>query len=160
MLERSWPWLVSVAAPALAAFCLFLWVAIAPQVWESSAEVGYAARPLAQAMARDTTATQTDVAAATDTDRLRIGVRDTWRTDSEAAEEYLLEGFYLRDRDRSGKLDRAEFVSGASQELSGRQTEFFVAADRNSDGLLAALEYREALLAWSVAVHACEGRDE
>ena len=158
MLERYWPWLVSVAAPAVAAAGLFVWVALAPQFWERYSVGAYRARSSAHAMSWGATAT--DVAAATDDDMGASDALDAWRNDSEAAEDYLLEGFYMRDRDRSGSLDQAEFVMGASQELRNRQTELFLAADRNADGVLVASEYRKALLTLSVAAHACEDREK
>jgi hypothetical protein len=36
MLERHWPWLVSIAVPALAAVLLVAWFAVAPRGLESS----------------------------------------------------------------------------------------------------------------------------
>ena len=118
MLERHWPWLVSVAAPAAAAACLLLWVVLAG----------------------DAAATATDVAAASDPALLQ-------RAGTAAADEYLLESFYMRDRDHSGSLDAAEFVGDASDELRHMRTALFMAADHDGDGLLTASEFREQLLA-------------
>jgi hypothetical protein len=104
MLERHWPWLVSIAAPAAASACLLLWVALAPQVWDSTT--------------------------AMDSEGLHNAAQAVRPTVS-------------GDRDDSCSRNRAEL---------------FVAADRDGDGVLSALEYRENLLPLSVAAQSCEER--
>jgi hypothetical protein len=55
MLERHWPWLVSVAAPAVAAMLFLVWVAVAPHGLELQTSVSAAqSTPLLSAFdARD-----------------------------------------------------------------------------------------------------------
>lgn len=104
--------------------------------------------------AASATATATDSVPASDEERLDGAAADVWPADTGAADAYLLESFYMRDRDYSGSLNAAEFVGGVSEELRQRQATLFVAADRNGDGLLTALEYREKLLGLTGAAHA------